>query len=98
MAIENWHDPATRCFGMLLDGRAQTTGIRQRGKEATMLLVVNGYFDAVEFTLPEAVGGSAWSLLIDTNLAEPPEVASFDVGANYTVTGRSLLLFVFEPE
>src|SRR5690242_182631 len=87
MSEEDWHDPGTRCFGMLLDGRAQTTGIRQRGKEATMLLVVNGYFDAVEFTLPEAVGGSAWSLLIDTNLDEPPQTASFDVGANYTVTG-----------
>lgn len=98
MAVENWHDPATRCFGMLLDGRAQTTGIRQRGKEATVLLVVNGFFDAVEFTLPEAVGGSAWSLLIDTNLSEPPQAASFDVGANYTVTGRSLLLFVLEAE
>jgi glycogen operon protein len=98
MAVENWRDPATRCFGMLIDGRAQTTGIRQRGKEATMLLVVNGYFDAVDFTLPEAVGGCAWSLQIDTNLSEPPETASFDVGANYTVTGRSLLLFVLEAE
>jgi len=98
MAVENWRDPATRCFGMLLDGRAQTTGIRQRGTEATMLLVANGYFDAVEFTLPEAVGGNAWSLLIDTNLKELPDARRFDVGANYTVTGRSLLLFVLEAE
>ena len=33
----DWRDAATRCFGMLIDGRAQPTGIRQRGKDATML-------------------------------------------------------------
>src|ERR1700761_62462 len=30
MKEEDWHNPAARCFGLLLDGRAQTSGIRQR--------------------------------------------------------------------
>ena len=26
-----------KCFGMLMDGRAQVTGIRKRGEDATLL-------------------------------------------------------------
>jgi len=96
MSEENWHDPNMRCFGMLLDGRAQTSGIRQRGKEATMLIVVNGHYDAVEFTLPECTGACRWSLLIDTNVDATEGLADFPIGAQYLVTGRSLLLFVLE--
>ena len=36
-----------RCFGMLIDGRAQATGIRQRGQDATLLLVFNAHHDVV---------------------------------------------------
>src|SRR4029079_11925597 len=39
MTPENWQDPAARCIGVLLDGRSQTSGIRKRGSEATLLLV-----------------------------------------------------------
>ena len=59
------------CFGMLMDDRAQPTGIRRRGEDATLLLVLN------EFTLPETAGGGEWSLLIDTNLVEDVEPKSF---------------------
>ena len=53
MQQENWGDDGMRCFGMLLDGRAQVTGIRQRGRQATLLIVINDHHDLVEFTLPE---------------------------------------------
>ena len=96
MSEENWHDPGMRCFGMLLDGRAQTTGIRQRGKEATILIVVNGYHKPVEFIMPKCNGGGDWRLLIDTNLDDGEEGAVFSDGARYLVTGRSLLLLVLE--
>ena len=56
----HWGDTNMRCFGMLLDGRAQVTGIRQRGKQATLLIVINDYHDLVEFTLPECPGGDTW--------------------------------------
>ncbi|MEI9974621.1 MAG: glycogen debranching protein GlgX [Ignavibacteriota bacterium] len=97
MGQENWDDPAARCFGMLLDGRAQTTGIRQRGKEATLLMVINGFHDAVEFTLTGCAGEGEWSLLIDTNMPEPQDSSQrFEIGHRYVVTGRSMLLFVLE--
>ncbi|MGE5526154.1 MAG: glycogen debranching protein GlgX [Rhodospirillaceae bacterium] len=93
MNDQDWQDGNMRVFGMLIDGRAQTTGIRRRGSDATMLLVLNAYHDLVRFTLPACEGGLAWSLLVDTN-ATDAEGSSFDFGKAYEVTGRSLLLFV----
>ena len=97
MKPENWGDLNMECFGMLMDGRAQPTGIRRRGEDATLLMVLNAYHDLVEFTLPETVGGWRWQLLIDTNLAEEAEMGSFASGEIYGVTGRSVLLFALEP-
>jgi isoamylase len=94
MSEEDWHNPALRCFGMLLDGRAQVSGIRQRGKEATLLIVFNGDHSPAEFKLPDCIGACSWSLLIDTNVTAPE--ASFSFGASYLVTERSLLVFVAE--
>jgi isoamylase len=92
-----WHDEQMRCFGMLMDGRAQETGIRQRGRNVTMLLVVNGYHDAVEFTLPECPGAYRWNRLSDTNILIE-EAGGFDMGSAYMVTSRSLLLFALERD
>jgi isoamylase len=94
MRKEDWSDASMSCLGMLLDGRAPTTGIRQRGKEATMLLILNGHHDGVEFTLPDCEGGSQWSLLLDTNIPDLSESPCFPIGDKYTATGRSVLLFM----
>ena len=32
MTAETWDNELTRCFGMLLDGRAQVSGIKRRGR------------------------------------------------------------------
>jgi len=99
MRPEDWSDGGMRCFGMLMDGRAQPTGIGRRGEDATMLMILNGHHDLVKFTLPPHAGGKQWSLLIDTNIPQhEPESAGFPFGSVYDVTARSLLLFVLEPE
>jgi isoamylase len=92
MTSEQWHDRGMTCFGMLLDGRAQATGIRKSSKDATLLLVINGHGDLVEFTLPECYGGMQWSLLLDTNIGDSSTKSTFDPGDKYGVTARSLLL------
>ncbi len=93
MSIEQWEDPNGRCLGMLMDGRAQETGIRRRGSEATLLLLVNSHHDGVNFTLPEVPEGLNWTSLIDTNQPEIDGKDQFEFGSEYTVTPRSLLLF-----
>ena len=98
MRVEEWNDSNMHCFSMLMDGRAQPTGISRRGEDATLLMVLNAYNDLVKFTLPETVGGREWSLLVDTNLAEISETSNFVSGDSYSATGRSVLLFALHPE
>ncbi|WP_296182010.1 glycogen debranching protein GlgX [Pseudomonas sp. UBA1879] len=98
MTTEQWEDANGRCLGMLIDGRAQETGIRRRGADATMLLVVNSHHDGVNFTLPEVPEGVKWVNLVDTNQPESKGKAQFDFGTEYTVTPRSLLLFELQKE
>jgi glycogen operon protein len=98
MEDANWGDTDMRCFGMLLDGRAQTTGIRQRGHEATLLLVINVHHDLVNFIMPATTAGEEWTLLIDTNEPEKAEGIKKKTGEEYGVTGRSLLLLGIEAE
>jgi len=97
MQSEQWADTNMHCFGMLLDGRAQTTGIRQRGHEATLLLIFNVHDDVVKFTLPDCSGGCTWSRIIDTNLDSKARSARFNTGHEYHVTSKSLLLFTLVP-
>jgi glycogen operon protein len=93
MTAADWGDGNTRCFGMLLDGRAQPTGVRRRGEDASLLIVFNAYHDVVDVTLPEMPDGGGWRLLLDTNGAEE---ADFVAGDRYTATGRSVLLFALQ--
>jgi isoamylase len=106
MLEDHWTEGHARCMGMLLDGRAQATGIQQRGTDATLLLIFNAHHDVVTFLLPEVVGGREWRLLIDTRLADggfdsevEGEESPFPFEHPYAVTGRSFLLFelVLDP-
>lgn len=98
MSVEQWHDANGRCLGMLMDGRAQETGIRRPGADATLLLVVNAHHDGVNFTLPEVPEGTHYECLIDTNQDDARSKEHFAFGSQYTVTPRSLLLFELKRE
>ena len=93
MAESEWQDGNMRCFGMLIDGRAQTSGIKLPAFDVTLLLVLNAHHDVVNFTLPNFVGGKDWLCLIDTNQPDSEQAARFTTADHYQVTGRSLLLF-----
>ena len=98
MTPEQWDDPHGRCLGMLMDGRAQPTGLRKRGADATLLLIVNAHHDVVNFHLPEVPQGSSWCCLIDTNQTLTDRTRCFDFGWTYQVTGRSLLLLELQKD
>jgi glycogen operon protein len=93
MRLADWQDQSLRCFGMLMDGRAQATGIRRMATDATLLIVLNGHAEDMPFRLPKCTGGQLWSPLIDTTLAERPQALAFRVGETYRVTAHSLLVF-----
>ncbi len=92
MTDADWTDGNTRCFAMLLDGRARATGIRRPAGDATLLWVLNAYHDQVAFTLPRVAGGRGWQRLFDTASVEATADA-FRAGRVYEVAGRSTVLF-----
>jgi len=93
MSQADWDSAWIKCFGILLDGRTRKTALPRHGEDETVLMVMNSYEGAVDFKLPDAVAGSQWSLLLDTNVPDAPPGATFVFGSSYEVTGRSLLLF-----
>jgi pullulanase/glycogen debranching enzyme len=79
-----------------LDGRAQATGVRRSSTDATLLPLINGHSDSVEFSLPADSGGIHWSLLIDTNIPDLTDEPKFGFKDQYAMTARSLLLLRLE--
>ena len=98
MSEENWHDANARCLGMLMDGRAQPTGIRRKGADVTLLMIVNAHDDAVNFLLPEVAQGSGWNCLLDTNRPELRDGEFHPFHSEFLITGRSLLLLELRRE
>jgi isoamylase len=93
MTPDQWRDPNARCLGALLNGRAPSSGIRKRGSDTSVLLILNAHHDLVDFRLVGAYGGRGWKLLIDTALADVSTRRFLRFGTTYGVTGRSLALF-----
>jgi isoamylase len=67
MNDETWRDAGLRSIGMLIDGRAQTTGIRERGSDSTVLILFNGHHEPINFVMPPTVEGDGWRLRLDTS-------------------------------
>ncbi|MGI4841308.1 MAG: glycogen debranching protein GlgX [Janthinobacterium lividum] len=93
MTTEQWEEGHGRSVGMLLDGRAQASGIRKPGADITLLVIVNAHHDVVNYTLPQVPEGEYWNCVVDTNRPELREHERLDFGSQFMVTGRSTLLF-----
>ncbi|MNP07778.1 Glycogen debranching enzyme [compost metagenome] len=96
MSVEQWEDPHGRCLGMLIDGRAQVSGIARPGAEATVLLIVNAHHDIVPFKLPAVPEGDYWSCLVDTDRPELRKGQHLQFDSTFEVKGRSMLLMVLQ--
>jgi glycogen operon protein len=92
MQDDHWSDGNARSIGILLDGRAPETGIRRRGGDATVLILVNAHHGAVSFKLPNTAGGHAWCAVIDTNEPNRDDTTAYAFDAEFEVGQRSLVV------
>jgi glycogen operon protein len=96
MTQKDWETGSTRCFGMLMDGRAQATGIRRPASDATLLWVLNAHHGVVSFLLPKVAGGRCWTPIFDTSLPDRVREQTLRMGEIYDAIGRSTVLFALE--
>jgi glycogen operon protein len=78
MAHEQWHDPKNHVLGMLIHGEA-TDETDDRGrpiKGDTMLLLVNGGDQPVQFRMPHTDGQGVWLEVVDTTKDEAHEICT----------------------
>ena len=68
----------------------------ERGRrliDNNLLLLINADHEDIVFTLPEFDEHSYWNVLLDTfDSTGTPETSRYQVGQNYAVHGRSLVL------
>ena len=94
----DWERPDLSCFGLVIDGRAQTSGILRQASDATVLLIFNPTDSPVAFTLPVIPGERQWIGLLDT--AEPlrSQLPIHTVGRACPVAENSLQLLVLKTK
>lgn len=93
MTDELWNNADAACLGLIIDGRAQESGIQRPGHDATLLLILNAHDFPVNFKLPEVVKGNGWHCLLDTNSPATSPTGLFDFGHEFVITQKSFLLF-----
>ncbi len=98
MSDEDWNSGFVRCLGLRLAGDL-IDDENERGEPVvgeTLLLLLNGHWEPIDFTLPETRRGYIWDRLFDT--ADPqPESARFRAGAKYSLMDRSMALLATRP-
>jgi glycogen operon protein len=103
MTESDWNNPATKCFGMLLEGNI-IADVDDQGKairDDTMLIMFNAYQESLPFKLPEQPSSEgnqhppfSWAEVINTHLpAFPVKPAYHGVGSIYRIEARSVTVF-----
>jgi isoamylase len=93
MTDEQWNTSFIRCMGMLLNGHL-ITEVDLNGEpveDDILLVMVNSYWDSLNFTLPTGDVSSEWEVLVDTNesaINNNKKTISF----SYELAPRSLVL------
>jgi isoamylase len=96
--VEDWSTPFARSLGYVLSGAAGEffTPGGQRDIDESFLVMMNAYFEDLDFTFPRLVAVLEWEPLVDT--AEPTgRVADgrlYQPGDIFRLRARSLALFI----
>ena len=93
MRAQAWGESALNCFAMLIDGRVHRSFEDEIA--GTLLIVLNGHYEPVDFTLPRAARGEKWSLLMDTSCLGEVDACCYDMGDVYPIGPRALIVFDF---
>jgi len=94
MTDDSWNAGFVRCLGVRLEGNA-IDEVDERGQPIvgdTLLVLLNGHHDRVDFTLPDEGEDERWMRLVDTTDPNANGEA-FEGRILYPLEGRSVVLF-----
>ncbi|KAF1017109.1 MAG: Glycogen operon protein GlgX [Stenotrophomonas maltophilia] len=92
MADADWEDTGARSVGLLLEGRAQVSGVREHASDASLLVLLNAYHEGVAFALPDDDGaGLQWQVLLGTD-AQLEKGLAVQGGGSFVAPPRSITL------
>lgn len=97
MTHDDWANTITMCIGLKLFGSA-IEEFDEKGNIITgdtLLIVLNAYWDNLQFVLPKIKIKGAWELIMDTRFPDGriPDELLFNRGQSYEMWGRSVSLF-----
>jgi isoamylase len=98
MTEEEWNNGLVRSIGMLLNGQLMDE-YNERGeiiKDDVLLMLINGYWEDLQFQLPGKDNEPDWEVLVDTDEPRVTERRLHSCGEVLTLTGRSLTL-LYQP-
>jgi len=95
MTAEDWENAEIRCFGLRLAGDAinETDSRGNRILDNTLLILLNGHWEATPFVLPELRSHQQWQLILDTREGVVRRPRRLLGKAKYNLEARSLALF-----
>ena len=66
----DWTDAGARSVGLVLEGKAQHSGVREHANDATLLILINAWHEGVSFKLPDDEQTPLhWKLMVSTDEA-----------------------------
>ena len=94
MTEEDWTNPETRCFGVILSGDAvdELDAHGNRIVDDTFLILFNAHHEPLPFKLPET-RKKQWQVILDTREGMVRRPRRMSKGAAYNLEGRSLAMF-----
>ena len=94
MTEEEWNNGLVRVLGMLLNGKVmdEYNEHGERVKDDVILLLLNGYWEEMPFTIPGRESDPRWEVLVDTAEPKPSRKRSIRCCDTLTLKPRSLVL------
>lgn len=97
MSEADWNNPQIRFLGLRLAGDA-IEEVDEHGEpitDDTILIVLNGHYEAINFILPECPTFERWRLILDTRESKIPQVPMlFEAKSVFKMESRSVALFI----
>ncbi len=96
MTDEDWANPARHALGLRLagDGIAELDPRGRHIEDDTLLILLNSYWEPVDFKLPAHQDAASWTLVFDTRDAVPTGGRRFRVGRGYKMIPRSVAVLM----